>query len=249
VKLHIWKPRASYRCPGGSHWHAKVKLSEHPYYLELYWRPTDIGSEQPQLLGMFRLDLNGLRRGGYIRLDKADKNGSACVRIRVFRADDDGRFYLQTKESNPKYFIAAGVLTPKEAVEPPIDLPEPPARYEARVSRIIRDTPLARELKHLYGFACQVCGCNFRVEPAPNSFYIEVHHVRPLGGDHAGSDSQANMLVLCPNHHAMFDYGIPRFLSLRSIEIAGVVHDLTTKHDLSPDSIEYHNTKRENRKA
>jgi hypothetical protein len=55
--------------------------------------------------------------------------------------------------------------------------------------------------------------------------------------------------VLCPNHHAMFDYGIPRFLSLRSIEIAGVVHDLTTKHDLSPDSIEYHNTKRENRKA
>jgi hypothetical protein len=248
VKPHRWKPRASYRCTGGSHWHAKVMLSEHPYYLELYWRPTDVSSEQPKPLGVFRFDLNGLLRGDYIRSDKADKNGSACVRLRIFRADSDGHFYVQTKEGEPRLFIADGVITPKETVQA-IDLPEPPVRCEAQVSRIIRDTPLARELKHLYGFACQVCGCDFRIEPVPNSFYIEVHHIRPLGGDHAGSDSHANMLVLCPNHHAMFDYSIPRFLSPHRIEIAGVAHDLTIKHELSHDSIEYHNRMCENRKV
>ncbi|MGA2870070.1 MAG: HNH endonuclease, partial [Verrucomicrobiota bacterium] len=90
-------------------------------------------------------------------------------------------------------------------------------------------------------------GCGFRIEPVPNTFYIEVHHVRPLGGEHAGTDIQANMLVLCPNHHAMFDYGIPRFLSPQRIEIEGVTYDIITKHGLSSDSMEYHNIKRQNR--
>ena len=189
-KLHIWKPRSNYRCAGGSHWHAKVKLSERPYFLELYWRRSDVSSEQfSQPLGVFQLNLSGLLRNGYIRLDKTDEHGATCVRLRIFRADNDGRFYLQTKEGKPKLFITAGSPAPKETQQPAIDLPEPPARCEAQVSRIIRDTPLARELKHLYGFACQVCCCDFRIEPAPNSFYIEVHHVRPLGGDHAGSET------------------------------------------------------------
>jgi hypothetical protein len=137
--------------------------------------------------------------------------------------------------------------TPKETRQSPIDLPEPPPRCEAQVSRIIRDTQLARDLKSLYGFACQVCG--LRIEPSPGSFYIEVHHVRPLGGGHAGLDTHANMLVLCPNHHAMFDFGIPHFLSPQRIEIAGIAHDLTTKHELSPQSVAYHNTKLQGRNA
>ena len=247
VKLHIWKPHANYRCAGGSHWHGKVKLLERPYYLQLYWRRLAVSSEQAQPLGVFRLDLNGLLGGGYIRSEKADRHGAACVRLRIFRADDDGRFYLQTKEGKPKLFIASSSMALQETQEPPIDLPEPPSRYEARISRIIRDTPLARDLKNRYGFACQVSGCDFRIEPTSNFFYIEVHHVRPLGGDHDGTDSHANMLVLCPNHHAMFDYGIPRFLSPHRIEILGVMHDLIIKHELSSDSIEYHNTKLQNR--
>jgi hypothetical protein len=132
-------------------------------------------------------------------------------------------------------------LTPKETQQTPVDLSEPPPRYDAHVSRIIRDTKLARELKSLYGFACQVCG--LRIEPSRGSFYVEVHHVRPLGGGHDGLDTQGNMLVLCPNHHAMFDFGIPRFLSPLRVEIAGTSHDLTLKHALSQESIAYHNTK------
>jgi hypothetical protein len=234
-----WNGRVDYRCGGGSHWHAQgVKLSESPLYFELNWQQTV--DDPLWRVGYFRLDLNGLLRDGYIRSANADEHGAACVRLRFFRADD-GSYYVQTKQGRPKLFFAADSVIPRETQEPPIDLPEPPPRCEAQISRIIRYTQLARELKSLYGFACQVCG--LRIEPAPNSFYIEVHHVRPLGGSHAGLDIQANMLVLCPNHHAMFDYGIPRFLSPQRIEIAGITHDLTIKHELSPESIAYHNNK------
>jgi 5-methylcytosine-specific restriction endonuclease McrA len=232
-----WTLHTYYRCAGGSHWHAKLKLSESPLYLELHWRRDRFGSVRR--LGVFRLDLNGLLRDGFIRSEKSGEN-DPCVRLRVFRADD-GIFYVQTKQRGPKRFLADDSLIPKETQQQPADLPEPPMRCEAQVSRIIRDTQLARDLKSLYGFACQVCG--LRIEPSPLSFYIEVHHVRPLGGSHAGLDIQANMLVLCPNHHAMFDYGIPHFLSPQRIEIAGVTHDLIIKHELSPESIAYHNTK------
>jgi len=44
------------------------------------------------------------------------------------------------------------------------------------------------------------------------------------------------------NHHAMFDLGIPRFLSPKRIEIEGVAHNLITKHELLPQFIEYHNS-------
>lgn len=129
--------------------------------------------------------------------------------------------------------------TPKETQQPPVDLPEPPARCETQILRIIRDTKLARELKSHYGFACQVCG--LRIEPTPDTFYVEVHHVRPLGGGHCGLDIHGNMLVLCPNHHAMFDFGMACFLSPQRVEIAGTAYDLTIKHALSPESIAYHN--------
>jgi hypothetical protein len=145
------------------------------------------------------------------------------------------------KQHDTPLALNMGKQTPKETERPPIDLPEPPSRYETQILRIIRDTKLARELKSQYGFACQVCG--LRIEPTHDSFYVEVHHVRPLGGGHDGLDTHSNMLVLCPNHHAMFDFGIPRFLSPQRIEIAGTAYDLTIKHALSPESIAYHNAK------
>jgi len=156
-----------------------------------------------------------------------------------------GKVILQSHKKNtgkPTTFFFKILGQPKEIQQSPTDLPKPPSRLKSVDMRIIRDTPLAHDLKSLYGFSCQVSGCNFRIEPAPNSFYIEVHHVRPLGGGHAGADGHENMMVLCPNHHAMFDYGIPRFISTQSIEIGGVAHNLLTLHSLAPDSVKYHNT-------
>lgn len=99
-----WTLRADYRCAGGSHHHAKgVKLSESPLYLDLNWKRTRIGSVRR--LGIFRLDLNGLLRDGFIR---PESEGSYCsdVRLKIFRADD-GCFYVQTRQGEPKLFIAA----------------------------------------------------------------------------------------------------------------------------------------------
>jgi predicted restriction endonuclease len=137
--------------------------------------------------------------------------------------------------------------TPKELVQPPSDFEEPPPRIESRVSRIIRDTQAARALKTLYEFRCQIC--SMRIESSFGDFYIEVHHVRPLGGNHKGPDAINNMLVLCPNHHAMFDFGIPRFLSTDQVEIAGVSHALTMKHKLDESAVAYHNNSIRNKRC
>jgi putative restriction endonuclease len=73
------------------------------------------------------------------------------------------------------------------------------------VSRRIRDSELAREVKKLYDYACQLC--DQVILTANNSFYAEGAHVRPLGRPHLGQDALTNILCLCPNHHSQFDLG------------------------------------------
>ncbi len=116
---------------------------------------------------------------------------------------------------------------------------EPPKKTEFRVKRIIRDTNSTRSLKELYNHQCQVCGLAIAISGSLR--YSEVHHIRPLGGQHKGPDTTDNMLVLCPNHHAMFDLGIPRFRDAKTIEIKGVLTKLRLNHSLSHEVIEYHN--------
>ena len=82
----------------------------------------------------------------------------------------------------------------------------PAPRQEIIINRIIRDSTLSRFLKSLYQHRCQICTFTFRL---PNRrHYAESHHVRPLGRTHRGIDKETNMLILCPNHHAMMDYGV-----------------------------------------
>jgi putative restriction endonuclease len=81
---------------------------------------------------------------------------------------------------------------------------EPTPRYEATVSRLIRDTRLTRQVKALHGSRCQVCGERLAT---PAGFYAEAAHIRPLGAPHFGPDTLGNVLCLCPNHHALFDFG------------------------------------------
>jgi hypothetical protein len=116
---------------------------------------------------------------------------------------------------------------------------EPPGRVLAVVSRIIRNTPMVQFLKELYEFRCQVCG--IRIEISQGLFYAEVHHIKPLGGSHKGLDVHSNMLVLCPNHHAMFDLGIPRFLSTSRVSVGDSEVDLIIKHEVAEPNIKYHN--------
>ena len=81
---------------------------------------------------------------------------------------------------------------------------EPAPRYEATVSRLIRDTAITRRVKALHGSRCQICGERLAT---PAGFYAEAAHIRPLGAPHHGPDTLSNVLCLCPNHHALFDFG------------------------------------------
>ena len=121
-----------------------------------------------------------------------------------------------------------------------VDVSEPPRRISVTTARIVRDTATAKQLKVSYEYRCQVCG--ERIEISDRRFYAEVHHIRPLGGEHNGYDEVENMLILCPNHHAMFDFGIPRFLSTERIKIHQEYFSLTRKHQLGKHNVDYYNT-------
>lgn len=79
-------------------------------------------------------------------------------------------------------------------------------RQNRRITTIrLRNTILAIELKRAYQYKCQVCRTAVALKPP--YYYAEGHHLRPLGRGHNGPDVPGNILVLCPNHHAMFDAG------------------------------------------
>src|SRR5699024_11865717 len=67
-----------------------------------------------------------------------------------------------------------------------------------------RDQGIVQYLKSLYSNACQVCGEKIDVGGGINA--SEVHHIRPLG-KHNVPDIMENMIILCTNHHVMFDRG------------------------------------------
>ena len=115
------------------------------------------------------------------------------------------------------------------------DLEEPQEAKRSRIEsyRILRDTTLARTIKALHRNQCQVCGTALTL--ADGSSYGEAHHIRPLGRPHNGPDIEGNILILCPNHHALCDLGAIR-LSLESIRSH-------PEHTISKEFIDYHNQK------
>lgn len=95
---------------------------------------------------------------------------------------------------------------------------------------------MSRKIKHLYGFQCQICGQ--RLEIKPGEFYAEGHHLQPLGGEHKGTDVPENVICLCPNHHALFDYFAIRLDPARL---------KLNKHPLDKQFIDYHNSQAKKR--
>lgn len=77
-------------------------------------------------------------------------------------------------------------------------------RREVR-QMIRRDRPLIRALKEKYDYRCQFPGCDAEIPMRSGGSYCEVHHLRAVA--QGGRARRVNLLVLCPNHHKMFDYG------------------------------------------
>ncbi|MBT4110869.1 hypothetical protein HOE37_03365 [Candidatus Woesearchaeota archaeon] len=89
--------------------------------------------------------------------------------------------------------------------EPPYPDYTSPGRIEVITSRIVRDTALVRGIKSNFNWKCQVCGKRILLENS--KYYAEGHHLKPLGGEYNGPDVKENIIILCPYHHAEFDYG------------------------------------------
>lgn len=83
-----------------------------------------------------------------------------------------------------------------------IEIPGTPVRRKTSVQRIVRSTEIARRVKVLHNYHCQICGIRLDTPAGP---YAESAHIRPLGRPHDGPDTESNILCLCPNDHVKFD--------------------------------------------
>jgi hypothetical protein len=70
-----------------------------------------------------------------------------------------------------------------------------------------RDPWLARTLKDFYRCRCQICETDFK--PKYDQPFSQTHHIKALG--ESGFDVSKNVLVLCPNHHAIIHKTHPDF--------------------------------------
>ena len=110
--------------------------------------------------------------------------------------------------------------------------PVPPNRVETTTYRILRDTNLAKKVKYLNKYECQICGHYILLNNGGK--YAEAHHIKPLGGPHNGPDVMGNIICVCPNHHAELDYGV-RELILSELR-------LVDGHKIESEFIAYHNS-------
>lgn len=113
-----------------------------------------------------------------------------------------------------------------------IDIDGPTGRTEVTTYRVIRDTLLARNVKQLHNYQCQLCGHTIILPDG--SRYAEAHHVQPLGTPHNGPDVMENIVCVCPNHHAELDYGV------RTLNYADL--NLAEGHSVGRVYLSYHNT-------
>jgi hypothetical protein len=145
-----------------------------------------------------------------------------------------GRIEEQLLELLESYQTSSASPAIPTATQEASDLPQPPAERVATTTyRILRDTELARRVKSIHRFECQICGSTIQLPDG--SRYAEAHHIQPLGGSHNGPDVIGNILCLCPNHHAELDYGVTA-LPLTALR-------LSDAHPVSPQYVEYHNRK------
>ena len=120
-----------------------------------------------------------------------------------------------------------------------------PSRVETTVNRIVRDTKKVKELKRKYDHTCQISG--ERMKLPSGEYYCEGHHLKKLGGAHQGPDVISNIILLTPNHHVEFDYGIiginPIDLTVKHVDASHPLNGQPlayVRNDLSIEYIKYH---------
>lgn len=115
-------------------------------------------------------------------------------------------------------------------------------RQVTTIQRIVRNSAVGQRVKHLHDFRCQVCGEQLVTGAGP---YIEAAHIRPLGRPHDGPDHEGNILVLCPNHHVLFDFGalaVTETFHVLNTVTGDVLGELrcVPRHAIDPVALAYH---------
>jgi 5-methylcytosine-specific restriction enzyme A len=109
---------------------------------------------------------------------------------------------------------------------------ENPQTQFRTIKRVNRETKVGYCVKYLHQFQCQICG--IKLELNEGKYYAETHHIKPLGKAHHGPDVVENIICVCPNHHALLDYG--------AIPLDGNSLFHAEGHIINDDYINYHNT-------
>ncbi|MFP8888536.1 HNH endonuclease [Natrialbaceae archaeon A-CW2] len=156
---------------------------------------------------------------------------------------------LLSDDDEPVGFDRGTIL--EEATEDALDIEEAgvdvvePGHSRTTTTRIVRNSEPATDLKEAYEFRCQVCG-QVRHRDGGN-LYAESHHLRPLSPPHDGPDVPENVLILCPNHHADFDYGViavdPETLEIHHSydeSVDGEPLTVIESHSIEKSHLEYH---------
>lgn len=77
-----------------------------------------------------------------------------------------------------------------------------------RVAKIRKlNKAIGDNLKLLYRYRCQICGCNFGADYDAN--IVEAHHIIPF--TKSLNNDAKNLIILCPNHHRVVHAVSPEF--------------------------------------
>lgn len=145
----------------------------------------------------------------------------------------------QTKPKEPRikdYTTLTNSISNKGSLEP--------EKKQRSFIATSRNFSIVKYLKNLYNDHCQIC--DETIEVSPGVFLSEVHHIKPLGV-HNGPDVINNAIVLCPNHHAMFDRGAITIDIKKKIAIHFNPDNplnnkhIEIKHEINTDYIAFHN--------
>ena len=109
-----------------------------------------------------------------------------------------------------------------------------------------RDRRKSAVIKLRYNNTCQFCGT--RLQASDSQSYSEAVHIKAVDNPHNGPDRMENMLVLCPNHHIQFDYGILRIekiggdYTINSRLANDPLHGktITLHHDIRDEYVRHH---------
>lgn len=142
---------------------------------------------------------------------------SGPITISKIKHEEYSTILMEIRKTNtiPVEMDLVSAITAKDAYpnklnqdvqkEPSKDLDGIPDRKETLICRVVRDSNLTKTLKKQHEHKCQICG--EALELGKEIYYSEAHHIKPLGEPHNGPDLAENIIILCPNHHVLCDYG------------------------------------------